>query len=69
MDVLIAKFQADTYICGALLSGGCHIAISNNKDFVFLGGKDMLILSSFKIMGRIKEGKVLTSITISSPGR
>ena len=68
LDVVIAKFQADTYMCGALLSSDCHTAVSNDTDFVFLGGKDMLMVSSFKIMGRIKEVKLLTSITISLPG-
>ena len=46
-----ARFQANTYIVKRLIDGGTTLSVANDTDFAFLGGKNILQLSTFKLRG------------------
>ena len=47
-----AKTQADTVICYESVNGCCDGAISNDGDFIMVGGEKMLLIKDFKINRR-----------------
>jgi len=62
-----ARFQADTYIVKALITGHTSICVANDTDFAFLGGSNILQLSCFKLRGRSREQKKLIDLSLITP--
>ena len=62
-----ALFQSDTLICKAVLDGHCHLAVGNDTDFGFLCGKNILQVSGFKLVGRMRGTRTINDISIMTP--